>query len=192
MKKLISIFLFLIIVFSFAACVNEGDSPIGGGAASKPLESSADSSLGGDNTENTVMSKPILYIGNDEAGYKEYPLELDYEVTPQMLIFEMSKLTGWNIDLADHVTSGKGGMTVCFAKTCALFVGPPEPQKDEFFMHDVDTLAHTLLDSIKKTLQMNFAEAADGLDIYYCMEGDKPLSIDGIQRTWPLDEPYKW
>lgn len=55
-------------------------------------------------------------------------------------------------------------MTVSFAKTSALFVGPPETQKEEFFMYDADTLITTILDSVKKTLQENFVDTSAGGD----------------------------
>ena len=32
----------------------------------------------------------------------------------------------------------------------------------------------------------------DALDIYYYMEGEKPLELPDIGREWPLDQPYAW
>ena len=100
----------------------------------------------------------------------------------------MSDLTGWDLSLSKAVTIEKNHITVSFAKTSALFAGPPEPQKEEFFVYDADTLIPTILDSVKKTLQENFAAtcaggAPDSLHIYYRMEGDQPLTFDNLHIT---------
>ena len=42
-------------------------------------------------------------------------------------------------------------MSVCLSSESALFTGPPDPQKEEFFMFGLDDPAETLLDSIQKT-----------------------------------------
>ena len=73
----------------------------------------------------------------------------------------------------------------------------PTPESD--ILDDPDGLAYlyaqTILDSTQKTLQMGFTGNGgnpDALDIYYYMEGEKPLEIPNIGRTWPLDRPYAW
>lgn len=45
----------------------------------------------------------------------------------EAMVAGMAELTGWNLDLADEITSGPGGMTVSFADTCSIFTGPPDP-----------------------------------------------------------------
>lgn len=30
------------------------------------------------------------------------------------------------------------------------------------------------------------------LDIWYYMEGEQPLELPDIGRSWPLDQPYQW
>ena len=48
---------------------------------------------------------------------------------------------------------------------------------------------------IQRTLQYNFVDPELGdpasLDIYYCMEGDLPLTLPGIDVTIPMDQPYQ-
>lgn len=137
----------------------------------------------------------ILYIGTRDTGFTEYALSLTDELTPEALIGGIETLTGWKMDLIEPVTTGKGGMSVGFGPESALFVGPNEPQKAGFEVLDGYQLAHTLLDSIQKTLQMNFtAEGGDPdmLDIYYYMEDDQPLTIESIGMSWPIDVPYQW
>mgnify|MGYP001168279435 FL=1 len=116
-------------------------------------------------------------------------------LTPEILIAGIADLTGWDMTLAENVTTGKGGMSVCFADSSALFNGPPDPQNEEFFMFSAEQLAQTILDSTQKTLQMGFTGEGgdpDALDIYYYMEGEKPLELPDIGREWPLDQPYAW
>lgn len=136
-----------------------------------------------------------LYIGTKAGGFQEYPYTLEREVTPEGLIQGIADLTGWDLTLEEDVTTGKGGMSVCLASTSSLFTGPPENQKDEFHMYGADQMAETLLDSIQKTLQEGFTGAGgnpDNIDIYFYMEGEKPLSLPDIGLSWPLDQPYQW
>lgn len=136
-----------------------------------------------------------LYVGTKEGGFTEYPLDYEGELTPEILIQGIADLTGWNLSLAEEVISGKGGMSVCLSGESSLFAGPPDPQKDEFHMFDGVQLAQTILDSIQKTLQEGFTGEdgdPDALDIWYYMEGEKPLALPNIDRSWPIDQPYQW
>ena len=136
-----------------------------------------------------------LYVGTKASGFAEYPLTYEGELTPEILIQGIADLTGWDLTLAEEVTSGKGGMGVCFANTSSLFVGPPDPQKDEFHMYDAGQLAETILDSIQKTLQEGFTLEGgdpDTLDIWYYAEDNQPLELPDIGRSWPIDQPYQW
>ena len=144
------------------------------------------------NTSNN-NSEATLYIGT-EGNFKEYTVEID-SLSPENLLKAMSELTDWNLDLAADITTGKGGMSVCLSNNSALFMGPPDPQKDEFHMFDTETLCHTILDSIKKTLQENFVYEGgdpDSIDIYFYMEGEKPLTLENLGMSWSLEEPYSW
>lgn len=136
-----------------------------------------------------------LYIGTKAAGFVEYPLDYEGELAPELLIQGIAELTGWDLTLAQPVISGKGGMSVCLSGGSSLFVGPPDPQKDEFHMYDAEQLAETILDSIQKTLQMGFTGEGgdpDALDIWYYMEGEEPLELPVLGLSWALDQPYQW
>ena len=131
---------------------------------------------------NTDKEKVSLYIGTED-NFKTYEVEISGEVTPDALIAAMGELTGWDLSLADTVTTGKGGMTVCFASASALFTGPPEPQKEEFQVYDAEDFSFMILDSIQKTLRAYFdPEHVDAMDIYYCMDGDRPLETCKLER----------
>lgn len=137
-----------------------------------------------------------VYIGTKSGEFAASPSMLPKEdVTPEALIARIAELTGWDLTLAEPVTTGKGGMSVCLASTSALFQGPPENQKGEFHMYSADQMAETVLDSIQKTLQEGFTGAGgdpNNIDIYFYMEGEQPLSISNIGLSWPLDQPYQW
>lgn len=136
-----------------------------------------------------------LYIGTKAKGFTEYPMTYEGELTAETLIQGIADLTGWNLTLAEPVISGKGGMSVCLSNESALFTGPPDPQKEEFFMFGLDDLAETLLDSIQKTLQEGFTLEfgdPDALDIWYYMEGEQPLELPDLDKYWPIDQPYQW
>lgn len=145
--------------------------------------------------EPAARQTAVLYVGTKAAGFSEYSMDCEEEITPEGLIRGIADLTGWDLTLAEPVISGKGGMSVCLSGESTLFVGPPDPQKDEFHMYDAEQLAETLLDSIQKTLQMGFTGEGgdpDALDIYYYMEGEQPLALTGLDLSWPLDRPYQW
>lgn len=136
-----------------------------------------------------------LYIGTRAAGFAEYPLSYEGALTPELLIQGIADLTGWNLTLAESVSTGKGGMSVCLSGESSLFMGPPDPQKEDFHMYSAEQLAETILDSIQKTLQKGFTGEGgdpDALDIYYYMEGELPLELPALGLSWPLDEPYTW
>lgn len=140
-------------------------------------------------------SAATLYIGTRAQGFEEYPICYDGELTPELLIQSIADLTGWDLTLGAEVFSGRGGMSVCLSGQSSLFQGPPDPQKEEFFVYDSYQLARTILDSIQKTLQMGFTGplgTPDALDIYFYMEGEQPLELPELELSWPLDQPYMW
>ncbi len=152
--------------------------------------------LGGDSTVT-------LYITLDRGqNFVEVPVALEDKLTVDytetqlayFLIEEIANTTGWNLDLAEDITSGKGGFGICFASTSSLFVGPPEPQVEEFFVYDAYGLSEAILDSVKYTLQYNFVDATLGdpssLDIYFYGENDTDLTLPNINAYVPMTEPY--
>ena len=153
------------------------------------IESAAPDDTDTPETETTVT----LSIGM-EGMVKDYPYTISGKLTAEKLIAGIAEMTGWNLDLADIVTSDKSGMTVCFANTSAIFAGPPESQKKEFMVYDQEELILTILESIKETLQNNFSdttsESSSSLDIYFCGENNTELEFGEIAKYVPLQEPY--
>lgn len=182
------------LVLALTAC---GSAPQNGGSASQSPSAgpgNVSGSQSGSSGSEGALQAATLYIGMD-GQFSEYPVETSGEITPTLLVEEIARLTGWNLDLDDEVISGKGGMTVTFADTCALFVGPPDPQKDEFHVFSADELDRKILDSVKKTLQ-NWAVVPglgdpDSVDIYFSAPGGGDLVLESIGVTIPCTEPYQ-
>ena len=146
-------------------------------------------------TAPAVGKVAMVYIGTKANGFTDYPMIYDGDLTAEKLIQGISDLTGWDLALAEDVISGKGGMSVCLSSESALFTGPPDPQREQFFVYDAEQLAETILDSIQKTLQEGFTGEGgdpDTLDIWYYMEGDQPLELPILNLSWPIDQPYQW
>lgn len=194
---------------ALTACSDGNTSQSGGSTAPMPPGSSDISSVqpagsddasgvqpagSGSDSQPGEAQSAVLYIGMN-GQFTEYPLETKGEVTPDALVAGISQLTGWNLDLAEEITHGKGGMTVIFADTSALFVGPPEQQKDEFHVFEAGQLDQTILDSIQKTLQ-NWAVVPglgdpDSVDIYFCGPDGGDLVLENIGVTIAHTEPYR-
>ena len=130
----------------------------GGAVSEQAIESQAASAVSQSaESAQEAEQTATLYVGMD-GNFAEYPVTYTGELTPVFLISQLSELTGWNLDLADEVTSGKGGMTVSFAETSSIVTGPPEPQNPDFFVYDSSQLITTILDSVQRTLQYNFID----------------------------------
>lgn len=182
-----------VLALSVTGCGNSAGQSSVPASSDSPASSSAAQSVS-EEVPQPETQQATLYVGRD-GDFKEYPLEYEGELKPETLIQGISDLTGWDLTLADEVSTGKGGMTVSFASTCALFSGPPEPQKEEFFVYDAETLIPMILDSVRETLQENFVDSASGgdpdsLSIYYCGKGDQPLTFKNMNVTIPMDTPY--
>lgn len=197
MKKLAILFA-LTLCAALAGC----SQPAQGEESPAPKESSKAEVITASPADESDEPRPpegertvTLYIGTKAGGFAEYAMTYEGELTPEALIQGIADLTGWDLTLAESVTSGKGGMGVCLSSESALFTGPPDPQKEEFRMYDVGQLAETILDSIQKTLQEGFTlegGSPDALDIWYYLEGERPLELPGLGLSWALDQPYQW
>lgn len=141
-----------------------------------------------------------LYIGRDDQ-FQQYQEEYEGTLNEQGMVpaegvvAEMAELTGWNLDLAGEITTGKGGITVSFGENSALFSGPPKEQKEEFRVYDSYQLDQTILDSVKKTLQ-NWAVVPgqgdpDSVDVYYCGPDGQDLVLINSGWTISSTQPYE-
>lgn len=176
MKRL-AVLLALMLFVSLAGCGSSD--PAQGSGASVPQEPETPAETPQEPETPAEERTATLYIGTRARGFREYTMTYQGELIPETLIRGISDLTGWDLTLAEPVISGKGGMSVCLSQELALFAGPPDPQREEFFMFGLDDLAETLLDSIQKTLQEGFTGEGgdpDALDVWYYLEGEEPLA----------------
>jgi hypothetical protein len=188
-KKIATLILTPIIALALYGCAEPSDNAAidTGELQTETINSETTSDTTQVSDSNTDESGLYIYLGGDD--YTFYPY--DETDTPEQLLNGIEQLTGWKLSLADEITTGKGGITVSFAKDSCLFVGPPEEQKDEFHLADSYQLTFAVLDSVQKTLQC-WANPTnpDSVDIYFCEEGDLPLEPEGLGVTLPIDKPY--
>lgn len=191
LQRILTLLLAGLLALSFAAC-GDGDSAGSAGSAWSGQSSSSQSSTS--NSESSDRAGLTLRVGMD-GKFTDYPWEYTGElndagvVPPEETIAALGELTGWDLSLADEVTDGKGGMTVTFAKSCAIFTGPPEQQKEAFHMYSADQLAATVLDSIRQTLDTNYG-GTEGLDVYFCGPDGGDLVLENLGVTISSTQPY--
>lgn len=161
-----------------------------------PSTQSADTSLSENvesESENSQEETVTLYIGwGDDFKAIEYTGK-GQEISPEILIAAIAETTGWDLSLSGDVINEKNSMVVSFAPECALFTGPPDPQKEEFHVFDVDSLTFSIFDSISETLKKHFSpDDTDALNVYFCGEDNAPLVLPniGLGVTLPTDSPY--
>ena len=145
-----------------------------------------------DETQSTVQSeqqtKLGLYISLGDEKFTRY--NYSGEDNPAALIDGIENLTGWNLSLADEVTTGKGGITVSFEKTSSLFTGKTESNKD-FSVIERKDLIFAILDSVKETMQMWANESnPDSVDVYFSASNDTPIFFEDLGVTLPIEKPY--
>lgn len=147
---------------------------------------------GGQVTRNTEYTLYVGQEGDFVPFFTNSPLDPAEEsaLLVEHFLTEMSDLTGWNLD-ASEIYVGKGGVTVAWADTCALYTGPAEPQKEGFHMYDANQLTYTLLDSVQRTIQCAFSPAnPDSLDVWFTAADGSALKLDNLGVTLPIDQPY--
>ena len=186
MKKFLTVILGLTMLLT--AC---------GKNVSSELEIEIDDAKAQDEVEyNEIQNQSVIYIGMN-GEFSEYPVTHDLknfndtektELYVESLIDEMSILTGWDLDCDISVYKTVG---VAFVDGGTLFTEPPEVQKEEFHMFSAEQMVQTILDSVKKTIQMNLgAENADLIEVYFSSESIDELIFPNINMYVPIDEAY--
>ena len=197
MKRMLAITCAGALLLALTSCsVGQKETTSTSASGSSSSISSSASSSGSDvssagssaSSSNQEVQSVNLYIGMNGDFYV-YPQEIAGEVTPEAIIQSMAELTGWNLDVVSAV-EGNGKIVVSFAQTSALYVGPPQEQKEEFQVLDAGQLDQTILDSIQKTLQ-EWVGTEDGTaEVYFTAADGGDLVLEGIGVTISADEPY--
>lgn len=163
-----------------------------GVSSAPPAQAEPDS----DGSTQKKAASVTIYVGTD-GEYAEFPVEYTGEhteigqVPAAEVLSAMAKITGWNLDLADQVYSGKGGITVTFADTCTLLSGGADGENQE----ETTQRDRMVLDSVKKTLQCWAVDPdlgdPDTVDIWFCGPDGGDLVLAGTGITLSSTEPYK-
>ena len=178
----------------FSLCI--GACVVAMAACGIPAGGTSDSVTGSDGGSEEKAASVTIYVGTD-GEYAEFPVEYTGErlETGQVPVTEvlsaMAKITGWNLDLADQIYSGKGGITVTFADTCTLLTADVSEEGDQAETAQRDQL---VLDSVKKTLQCWAVDPdlgdPDAVAVWFCGPDGGDLVLAGTGITLSSTEPY--
>ena len=197
MKRMLAITCAGALLLALTSCSGGEKEPASSsaGGSSSSISSSASSSGGDMSSAGSSASASqqetesvSLYIGRDGDFYV-YTQEISGEVTPESIIQSMTELTGWNLDVVSAV-EGNGKIVVSFAETSALYVGPPQEQKEEFHVLDARQLDQAILDSIKRTLEKWVGTEDGTVEVYFTAADGGDLVLEDIGVTISADEAY--
>ena len=196
-RRLLALALSVVVLLTLAGCGTQEDTT-STSTSSQVQETSSTLSQPESSQAEEPEEEPVpaaqtatLYIGT-ENNFQSVEVSYTGTLTPAFLVNAIAQETGWNLDLADEITQGKGGMTVDFASTSSIATGLPENQKDAYRISDQGQLVETILDSIAYTFQQNFVDPQLGdpssLDVYFSLNGGD-IAVNGI--TLDFTQPYE-
>jgi hypothetical protein len=177
MKKLLAILLAAASLLGLAACGDKENEPESAG----------------------IMTLVAAFNGEGEENWKEYLVEYDdYEgdgYTVEEMAMGLRELTGLDFGVSDVSNAGATTMLIDISQDSALFAGPPDPQKEEFYFFDYDSMAWFMLDSLARTIRRNIpamGQGVSGYDIYFTMNGGESLVLENLSppMDFTLDTPY--
>lgn len=201
-RRLLALVLSVAAVLALAGCSSQENAPASSASPSSQVQETSSASSQPDSTQSEPSQEPeeepapaaqtaVLYIGTED-NFQSVEAPYTGTLTPAFLVDAIAQETGWNLDLADEITQGKGGMTVDFASTSSIVTGPPETQKDAYRVSDQGELVETILDSIAYTFQQNFVDSQLGdpssLEVYFSLNGGD-ITVNGI--TFDFTQPYE-
>ena len=183
----------LILCGSFFACSTDSPEDNGDGSSS----AYGDVSDTEENEAQTALTyfDASLYAdhrcGNDDSSLitpytLKYPSSSAYD--PVLLSELLTELTGYNFAVNSYSIAENGSYTVDWAATGSLFGNSDDLPSDIFKLHDYDSLAWFILDSMATTVKNNFGCPY----VYYTMDGGKELKLPELKlvQSFPSDVPY--
>ena len=203
MRRMLAITCAGVMLLALASCSGgEKETASGSAAGASSSVSSSSSASGSDVGSGVDVSRgeegaassqqesqsAELYIGMN-GEFQTYPLEVNGEITPEILIQGIAHLTGWNLDVESAV-EGNGKVVVSFAETSSLYAGPPEEQEEGFQVLDAGQLDQTILDSVQKTIQEWIGTEDGAAEVYFTAPDGGDLVLEGIGVTISADTPY--
>lgn len=191
-------------------------------ACSNPQSQPPQSDSGASGAPSSSQQEEPAQQGKLLIGAGDAMSEVAYsgELTPEALIEAISAETGWDLTLANPIeglqdgTGAVYGYRIGFAETSCLYVGPPDPQKDEYHMFDSTSMVLTALNSVAETLRQNlgvyevYFTSPDGGDIdlpnaaihlsadyiwdyQRASTSNEPLPADSIGYVYQLDGAHR-
>lgn len=194
MKKTISLLLLATLIISMSACNGNSQSqnpqttpPAQTQTESAPPSSqAADGELPGE-PENTAVLIADFSNGSSDLNIEQYELGYSGELTPEILLDGLTKLTG--LDFIADVTPTQLGILVDWKNESTLIANlDGREQKEEFHFFDSDTMRWFMMDSLYRTLIENFGEE----DVFYSMDGERELEFEQLHpvSVFPINIPY--
>ena len=122
-KRFRAAVLLLILLFVLSACSrgqSESSPPESSPPVSTEQEETAQPETEQPETPDVAANEAVLYIGTRDGGFTEYPMTYEGTLTPEILIAGIADLTGWDMTLAENVTTGKALRTVPHSLTGRL------------------------------------------------------------------------
>ena len=170
MKRIVLLFLSLVLIVSLAACGNntpapsESDIPTPSGSNTSSQQTSSPA-------QSTEAPAPgTLYAVFSEDEVREF--DFGYEegtCTPEKIAAALSEWTGLDFTMTAALDAQYNTVIIDWSTDSAMATGqPPEPQKDAFHFYDEEQLRFFMLNSLCRTIRENMGT----LDVFYSLGGN--------------------
>ena len=140
-------------------------------------KSNEDLSMINDTLYGVISAEEIRTV---DFGYEENTLDVS------KIANALSAWTGLSFAIEYTYDDEKGGYIIDWLPESSLIAGPPDPQSEEFFFYDVDTLSWFMMNSLCKTIEMTMGDQA----VYYTVSGEA-LDLPNINFSLPMDVPFQ-
>lgn len=130
-----------------------------------------------------------LAIGRPDAMKQvSVNVNIDTDVTPDLLLEALAKETGWNLSFAAPVTlDANGNAVVALAEDGSIYGNPPENQKNDYYVYDVNDWIYTVLNSIDATFKAN-----DITGVRFTAPDGSDLSVNNGDVQFALPSDFVW
>lgn len=164
-----------VLVFSLVALFLLGC--LSGCTAAPAANDSSSGSSSSSSEEDVNMITGTLYAVLSKGNIKETDFGYeDGKLTVLQVANALSEWTGLNFAVTSSMNDD-GSIVIDWSANSTLVAGLGNTeQKDEFFMHDVDTLSWFMMNSLCKSVRDNM----DGVDVFYSMNGGEPLDLPEV------------
>lgn len=167
MKKFLSLVLVIVMVSSLAGCVSLGGVSVEEDNVSSEIAVSSEEKV--DNNDGDVLVGTLFTVFSQydilehDFGY------VDGSLTAERIAEALSALTGLNFEITSQYDAENNILRIDWAPSSSLALGEPaDPQLEEFFFYEADSLRWFMLNSLSRTIRENIGE----VDIFYTVNGE--------------------